>query len=77
MQYAKLSLMYKLITIIGFVFCVACQPDKIQKEDIRIVSDCHDVKVENSDVENSITTDTLVIPGTVIDFEIDDYYSYF
>lgn len=69
--------MYKLITIIGFVFCVACQPDKIQKEDIRIVSDCHDVKVENSDVENSITTDTLVIPGTVIDFEIDDYYSHF
>ena len=69
--------MGKLLTVIGLVFCFACQPDKIQKEDIEIVSDCHDVKVENSDVENSITTDTLVIPGTVIDFEIDDYYSHF
>jgi hypothetical protein len=69
--------MYKLITIIGLVFCVACQSDKIQKEDVQIVSDCHDVKVENSDMDNSITTDTVVIPGTIIDFEIDDYYSHF
>lgn len=69
--------MCKLITIIGLVLCVACQPDKIQKEHIQIVSDCHDVKVENTDVENSITTDTALISETIIDFEIDDYYSHF
>ena len=46
--------MYKLITIIGFVSCFACQPDKIQKEDIRIVSDYHDVKVENTDVNKDV-----------------------
>ena len=69
--------MCKLITIIGLVLCVACQPDKIQKEHIQIISDCHDVKVENTDVENSITTDTMLISETIIDFEIDDYYSHF
>lgn len=69
--------MFKLITIIALVFCVACQPEKIQKEEIQIVSDCHDVKLENIDEENSITADTVVIPGTIIDFEIDDYYSHF
>ena len=69
--------MCKLITIIALVFCVACQPDKIQKEEVQIVSSCHDVKSENTDVQNSMTTDTEVISETIIDFEIDDYYSHF
>jgi len=59
------------------VLLSACQvleePEPIKE----IVSDCHDVKVEDVLEVEFPKGDTVVIPESFVAYEIDDYYSYF
>jgi len=66
-----------LVVLICLVPCFGCQPDTIKQEDVEIVSDCKNVIVEDLFPPDTIFRDTVIIPDTIINYEIDDYYSYF
>lgn len=60
------------------LYLISCQPDEKKVKEINeIVSDCHDVVVEDLFPPDTAYKDTVFIPKTIIAYQIDDYYSYF
>ena len=69
--------MRTFVLALGVFLFTACQNAEEEIKTEEIVSDCQDVEVNDLFPLDSMVRDSVIIPETIIAYEIDDYYSHF